>query len=70
MSKQGALTVILTGVGSGGGEHVAKAYAELGANVVISARSIDRLVRDKYKRRGGELSLLRSTWVKNKIYKN
>ena len=27
------------------GEHVAKAYAELGANVVISARSQDRLDR-------------------------
>ena len=32
-------TAILTGVGPGVGEHVAKAYAELGANVVISARS-------------------------------
>jgi len=28
-------TAILTGVGPGVGEHVAKAYAELGANVVI-----------------------------------
>jgi A-factor type gamma-butyrolactone 1'-reductase (1S-forming) len=36
-------TAILTGVGPGVGEHVAKAYAELGANVVISARSKDRL---------------------------
>src|SRR3546814_21035347 len=38
-------TAILTGVGPGVGEHVAKAYAELGANVVISARSGDRLER-------------------------
>jgi gluconate 5-dehydrogenase/7-alpha-hydroxysteroid dehydrogenase len=38
-------TAILTGVGPGVGEHVAKAYAELGANVVISARSMDRLER-------------------------
>lgn len=38
-------TAILTGVGPGVGEHVAKAYAELGANVVISARSSDRLER-------------------------
>jgi len=38
-------TAILTGVGPGVGEHVARAYAELGANVVISARSIDRLDR-------------------------
>ena len=38
-------TAILTGVGPGVGEHVAKAYAELGANVVISARSPDRLER-------------------------
>jgi NAD(P)-dependent dehydrogenase (short-subunit alcohol dehydrogenase family) len=38
-------TAILTGVGPGVGEHVARAYAELGANVVISARSADRLVR-------------------------
>lgn len=38
-------TAILTGVGPGVGEHVAKAYAELGANVVISARSQDRIDR-------------------------
>jgi NAD(P)-dependent dehydrogenase (short-subunit alcohol dehydrogenase family) len=38
-------TAILTGVGPGVGEHVAKAYAELGANVVISARSKERLER-------------------------
>src|SRR5271165_6319545 len=38
-------TAIVTGVGPGVGEHVAKAYAELGANVVISARSADRLER-------------------------
>jgi NAD(P)-dependent dehydrogenase (short-subunit alcohol dehydrogenase family) len=38
-------TAILTGVGPGVGEHVARAYAELGANVVISARSQDRLER-------------------------
>jgi NAD(P)-dependent dehydrogenase (short-subunit alcohol dehydrogenase family) len=38
-------TAILTGVGPGVGEHVAKAYAELGANVVVSARSAGRLDR-------------------------
>ena len=38
-------TAIVTGVGPGVGEHVAKAYAGLGANVVISARSQDRLDR-------------------------
>ena len=38
-------TAILTGVGPGVGEHVAKAYAELGADVVVSARSADRLER-------------------------
>ena len=38
-------TAILTGVGPGVGEHVARAFAELGANVVISARSQDRLDR-------------------------
>ena len=38
-------TAILTGVGPGVGEHVARAYAELGANVVISARSQERLDR-------------------------
>jgi len=38
-------TAILTGVGPGVGEHVAKAFAELGANVVISARSQERLDR-------------------------
>jgi NAD(P)-dependent dehydrogenase (short-subunit alcohol dehydrogenase family) len=38
-------TAILTGVGPGVGEHVAKAYAELGAHVVISARSQERLDR-------------------------
>lgn len=38
-------TAVLTGVGPGVGEHVAKAYAELGANVVISARSQERLDR-------------------------
>ena len=38
-------TAILTGVGPGVGEHVAKAYADLGANVVVSARSQDRLDR-------------------------
>lgn len=38
-------TAILTGVGPGVGEHVAKAYVELGANVVVSARSAERLER-------------------------
>jgi NAD(P)-dependent dehydrogenase (short-subunit alcohol dehydrogenase family) len=49
-------TAILTGVGPGVGEHVAKAYAELGANVVISARSqdrLDRIVADINGRGGG-----------------
>jgi NAD(P)-dependent dehydrogenase (short-subunit alcohol dehydrogenase family) len=38
-------TAIVTGVGPGVGEHVAKAYAELGANVVVSARSAERIDR-------------------------
>jgi gluconate 5-dehydrogenase/7-alpha-hydroxysteroid dehydrogenase len=38
-------TAIITGVGPGVGEHVARAYAEVGANVVLSARSLDRLER-------------------------
>lgn len=38
-------TALITGVGPGVGEHVAKAYAELGANVVVSARSAERLDR-------------------------
>jgi NAD(P)-dependent dehydrogenase (short-subunit alcohol dehydrogenase family) len=38
-------TAIVTGVGPGLGEHVAKAYAQLGANVVIAARSPDCLGR-------------------------
>jgi NAD(P)-dependent dehydrogenase (short-subunit alcohol dehydrogenase family) len=42
-------TAILTGVGPGVGEHVAKAYAELGANVVVSARTqakVDQVAAD------------------------
>lgn len=38
-------TAIITGVGPGVGEHVAKAYAEVGANVVLAARSGKRLTR-------------------------
>jgi NAD(P)-dependent dehydrogenase (short-subunit alcohol dehydrogenase family) len=38
-------TAIITGVGPGVGEHVAKAFAELGANVVICARTAQRLER-------------------------
>jgi NAD(P)-dependent dehydrogenase (short-subunit alcohol dehydrogenase family) len=38
-------TAIITGVGPGVGEHVAKALAELGANVVICARTAPRLER-------------------------
>src|SRR5690554_8151045 len=32
-------TAIVTGIGPGVGEHVAKAYAELGANVVCASRN-------------------------------
>lgn len=38
-------TAIITGVGPGVGEHVSKAYAQMGANVVCAARSADRLER-------------------------
>ncbi|MEA3180335.1 MAG: hypothetical protein QOI59_3858 [Gammaproteobacteria bacterium] len=38
-------TAIITGVGPGVGEHVAKAFAELGAKVVICARTAPRLER-------------------------
>ncbi|GLU37317.1 SDR family oxidoreductase [Pseudomonas sp. NBRC 100443] len=38
-------TAIVTGVGPGVGEHVAKAYAAVGANVVLAARSEERLAR-------------------------
>ncbi|MHC8380473.1 SDR family NAD(P)-dependent oxidoreductase [Pseudomonas sp. LB3P14] len=38
-------TAIITGVGPGVGEHVAKAYAEVGANVVLAARNSERLAR-------------------------
>jgi NAD(P)-dependent dehydrogenase (short-subunit alcohol dehydrogenase family) len=43
--KLNGRTAIITGVGPGVGEHVAKAYAELGANVVISARSAEVIQR-------------------------
>ena len=36
-------TAIITGVGPGVGEHVAKAYAELGANGVVSARTLSKV---------------------------
>jgi len=38
-------TAIVTGIGPGVGEHVAKAYAELGANVVCAARTADKVER-------------------------
>jgi NAD(P)-dependent dehydrogenase (short-subunit alcohol dehydrogenase family) len=38
-------TAIVTGVGPGIGEHVAKAYAEVGANVVVAARTTERIER-------------------------
>ena len=36
-------TAIVTGIGLGGGEHVARAYAEVGANVVCVARTRDKV---------------------------
>jgi len=38
-------TAIVTGVGPGIGEHVAKAFAAVGAKVVLAARSADKLER-------------------------
>jgi NAD(P)-dependent dehydrogenase (short-subunit alcohol dehydrogenase family) len=38
-------TAIVTGVGPGIGQHVAKAYAEVGANVVCAARTTERIER-------------------------
>jgi NAD(P)-dependent dehydrogenase (short-subunit alcohol dehydrogenase family) len=38
-------TAIVTGIGPGIGEHVAKAYAELGANVVCAARTGEKVER-------------------------
>ena len=38
-------TVIITGVGPGIGEHAAKAFAELGANVVCAARTTEKVER-------------------------
>lgn len=38
-------TAIVTGIGPGIGERIAKAYAEVGANVVCAARSADNLER-------------------------
>src|ERR1700722_5211635 len=38
-------TAIVTGIGPGVGEHVAKAYAELGANVVCAARTSEKVER-------------------------
>lgn len=40
-------------MGPGVGEHVAEAYAELGANVVVSARSPDRIAAEINARGGG-----------------
>jgi A-factor type gamma-butyrolactone 1'-reductase (1S-forming) len=36
-------TAIITGIGPGVGEHVARAYAEVGANVVLAARTAAKL---------------------------
>jgi NAD(P)-dependent dehydrogenase (short-subunit alcohol dehydrogenase family) len=38
-------TAIVTGIGPGVGEHVAKAYAEVGANVVCAARTAAKIER-------------------------
>jgi A-factor type gamma-butyrolactone 1'-reductase (1S-forming) len=38
-------TAIVTGIGPGVGEHVAKAYAEMGANVVCAARTAEKVER-------------------------
>lgn len=38
-------TAIVTGIGPGVGEHVAKAYAQLGARVVCAARTADKVER-------------------------
>jgi NAD(P)-dependent dehydrogenase (short-subunit alcohol dehydrogenase family) len=38
-------TAIVTGIGPGVGEHVARAYAELGANVVCAARTAEKVER-------------------------
>jgi NAD(P)-dependent dehydrogenase (short-subunit alcohol dehydrogenase family) len=38
-------TAIVTGIGPGVGEHVAKAYAEVGANVVCAARTREKVDR-------------------------
>ncbi|MGH7859136.1 MAG: SDR family NAD(P)-dependent oxidoreductase, partial [Candidatus Binatia bacterium] len=38
-------TAIVTGVGPGIGEHVAKAFAEVGANVVCAARTAEKVTR-------------------------
>ncbi|MDE2465255.1 MAG: SDR family oxidoreductase [Alphaproteobacteria bacterium] len=38
-------TAIVTGIGPGVGEYVAKAYAAVGANVVLAARTADNLKR-------------------------
>ena len=38
-------TAIVTGIGPGIGEHVAKAFAEVGANVVCSARTASKVER-------------------------
>jgi NAD(P)-dependent dehydrogenase (short-subunit alcohol dehydrogenase family) len=38
-------TAIITGIGPGVGEHVAKAYASVGANVVCAARTAERVER-------------------------
>ena len=38
-------SAIVSGIGPGVGEHVAKAYAEMGANVVCAARTADKVER-------------------------
>lgn len=38
-------TAIITGIGPGVGEHVARAYAEVGANVVLAARGTEKIER-------------------------
>jgi len=49
-------TAIVTGVGPGIGEHVSKAFAEVGANVVCAARTTERIERiaDEINSTGGK----------------
>ena len=53
----GGRTAIVTGIGPGVGEHVAKAYAELGANVVCAARTsekVERVAKGQIREAGGQ----------------